>query len=514
MVRRSVVTKLWLAIVTLFAVTLAILLASVTTVVTNFYVKTRLDELDRHGGEIVRLVQAGQVAPDADELVNLVATMSGAMVMIVGPHGEVITCSGNMAPGDPALIRMMHDVAAALAGKRSWSLARTSLVPEPVLSLALPLQVGGQPAALVFLAPTGPIRETISAVELVLLVIALAGAGIITVLALLLSRRLSRPLLHMAESAAEMAAGNFQRRIEVTSDDEVGQLGRSMNNLSDQLQHTLSALAAERDQLAAVLARERQLVQAQKEFVANVSHELRTPLTYLQGYTEALLDGLVGPAEQRNYLQVILDESQRLRRLVSDLLDLTVIESGQAPLRPERVPMVQLISEVAASLRPLAQAKGVRICEPDEQLALVAWTDPDRTKQVLVNLLDNAIRYTRPNGEVRIALAGPDENDQVWASVADQGPGIPPDALPHVWERFFKADRSRRRDSGGTGLGLAIARSIVEAQGGRVRASSVVGEGTTFAFSLPAADRRLAGSCQQCSGGADDSLKDGPFYQS
>lgn len=492
MIRRSVVTKLWLAIVALFAVTLAILLASVTTVVTDFYVQARLNELDRHGDEIVRLIQAGQLKPNAEELVNLVANMSGSMVMIVGQGGELITCSGDMTPGDPAVIMMMHDVEVALAGKRSWSLTKTPLAPEPVLSLALPLQAAGQQAALVFLAPTGPIRETVTAVERVLLIIATAGTAIITVLALFLSRRLSRPLLHMATAASEMAAGNFGRRIDVSSDDEVGQLGRSMNNLSDQLQQTLSALAAERDQLATVLARERQLALAQKEFVANVSHELRTPLTYLQGYTEALLDGLVGPDEQRSYLQVILDESQRLRRLVSDLLDLTVIESGQAPLRPERVPIARLINEVAASLRPLAEAKGVRILEPDEDvLPVVVWSDPDRTKQVLVNLLDNAIRYSRPAGEVRIAVSGPDETGQVWVSVVDQGPGIPADALPHVWERFFKADRARRRDSGGTGLGLAIARSIVEAQGGRVRASSIVGEGATFSFSLPASE--LAG---------------------
>ncbi|MGE5561574.1 MAG: ATP-binding protein [Chloroflexota bacterium] len=487
MIGRSVVTRLWIAIVALFAVMLAILFSSVSTVVTNFYVQTKVNDLVGHGDEIIRRVQSGQSGAESEALIDLVAAMSNATVMIVGPDGEMLVCSGDMPASDPVHIRTMKDVTSALAGTRSSSVVKDPFSNAPALSLAMPLRMADKPAALVFLAPAGPIQQTIEAVVRVLLVISVCGIIVITVLAFFLSRRLSRPLLHMATAASEMAAGDFSRRIETFTDDEVGQLGRSMNHMSAQLEQTLSTLAAERDRLEAVLARERHLVEAQKEFVANVSHELRTPLSYLQGYTEAILDGLAGPEDEQRYLRIILDECQRLRRLVSDLLDLTVIESGQAPLRPERFPVNGPISEVAQSLRPIADAKGVVIAEPAGAAVAEVLADPDRTKQVLVNLIDNAIRYSPAGGEVTVSVSGPDAARQVWIAVRDRGPGIPAELLPHVWERFFKADRARRRDSSGTGLGLAIARRLVEAQGGQVRVESTVGEGTVFSFSLPAA---------------------------
>lgn len=466
---------------------MAILLGSISTVITNFYVRTRVDELNRHGTEIVRLIESDQLSLGSGELVDLVAAMSGTTVMVVGPSGEMLVCSGGMRTDDPAHIKAMEDVQIALSGKQSWSLTTNPFSSDPALSLAMPLQVAEKPAALVFLAPAGPIRQTIIAVERVLLILATVGIVIITILAFFLSRRVSRPLLHMAAAASEMVAGDFSRRIQTLSDDEVGQLGRNMNNLSEQLEQTLTALASERDQLASVLARERQLSDAQKEFVANVSHELRTPLTYLQGYTEAILDDMVEPEAERRYLQIILDETQRLRRLVADLLDLTVIESGQASIHPEHVPIGGLVNDVATSLRTIADTKGVRLVEPGpEAVGISVFVDPDRTKQVLVNLIDNAIRYSPDGSAVNVEVSQPDKVGQVWVTVVDSGPGMPAEALPHVWDRFYKADRARRRDSSGTGLGLAVARGIVEAQGGHVRVDSTPGVGTRFAFSVPA----------------------------
>jgi signal transduction histidine kinase len=164
-----------------------------------------------------------------------------------------------------------------------------------------------------------------------------------------------------------------------------------------------------------------------------------------------------------------------------------VIESGQASIHPEHVPIGGLVNDVATSLRTIADAKGVRIVEPAPEAAGISvFADPDRTKQVLVNLIDNAIRYSPAGSAVNVEVSQPDKAGQVWVTVADSGPGMPAEALPHVWDRFYKADRARRRDSSGTGLGLAIARGIVEAQGGHVRVDSTPGVGTRFAFSVPA----------------------------
>lgn len=488
MSRRSIVAQLWLAIVALDVVIMVAVFGSVSTVVTGFYTHMRIDELSRDGTEIIGMVDSGRLTTDAGGIVDLVAEMNGAMVMIIDRDGNILACSGGATLGEREHIAAMKDVAVALSGAESWSVARDDFLREPALSLAMPLEVSRQPAALVMLAPAGPVQQTIAAVVRVLLILAVASVAVITVLAFFLSRRLSRPLLHMAAAASEMASGNFSRRIRVSGEDEVAQLGLSMNHMSARLESTVSALAAERDRLAAAVARERQLGEVQKEFLADASHELRTPLTYLQGYTEAILDGLVAPEDERRYLQIILDECQRLRRLVTDLLDLTVIESGQVPLRPERVPVAGLIDDVAIPLKSIAATKGVTINEPAPgTVTSDVLVDPDRTKQVLVNLIDNAIRYAPPGTCVDIGVAEPDGSGKVWVAVTNNGPDIPPEAAPRVWDRFYKVDRARRRDTSGTGLGLAIARGIVEAQGGQVRVRSGFGRGTTFAFSMPVA---------------------------
>lgn len=496
--RSSIVVKLWVAIVALIAVTLVVLLASVAKVVSDFYLRTRVEELARHGQKIIDLAQAGQFGPESKSLIDLVADLSGATVAIVDPRGQVVTCSEAMAGHMTFHVSVMHDVEEAQRGRTSWSVTADPFTGVPALSVAMPLSLSEGPAALLFLAPTAPINETIKTIERVLLALAAAAIAAVTVLAFLLSRNLSRPLQTMAAAASEMAGGDFRTRIDVRTSDEVGQLGASLNNLSERLQESLAALARERDHLAEVLARERQLAQAQKEFLANVSHELRTPLSYLQGYSEAILDGLVDQDEQRKFLHIILDESQRLRRLVTDLLDLTVVESGQAPLRREPLPVAGIIHDVAVSMAAPAAAKDLSIVQPvlGPDDPPMVWADPDRTKQILVNLIDNAIRHSPAGSEVIVGVGpGPAEDagerDWVWFSVTDRGPGLDQEALAKVWTRFFKADRSRHRDTSGTGLGLAIVRSLVEAQGGRVHVSSQPGKGATFSFSLPTSPEAL-----------------------
>jgi len=512
--RWSVVVKLWITIVALLGITLAILTGAVDRVVSDFYVQTRVDELTRHGQVIVDLVETGQtgqangtapsgatdpwgpdpeVSADTARLIRLVANLADATVVIVNHEGLVLNSSAG-GPGKPGeRVGVHNNIINAVTGRTSWSLGPDPFTGQPALSVAMPIRLVDRAAALLFLTPTGPINQTIGAIERVLLAISLAAIVVVTILAFLLSRSLSRPLRSMAAAASEMAAGNFATRIEARSEDEVGQLGRSLNNLSVRLHESMSALAEERDQLAEVLARERELAEAQKDFVANVSHELRTPLTYLQGYSEALLDGLAGEADERKFLAIIHEETRRLRRLVADLLDLTVIESGQAPFHPRSIQVAALLGEVVESLAGLARSGRVRISRPvvDPDDPPLAWADPDRTKQVVVNLLDNAIRHSPPGSAVMLSVAGqpPAAVDEdpgfVWVRVTDQGPGLDPAVLPKVWTRFFKADKARRRDNSGTGLGLAIVRSIVEAQGGRVTAVSTPGKGATFAFSLP-----------------------------
>lgn len=230
---------------------------------------------------------------------------------------------------------------------------------------------------------------------------------------------------------------------------------------------------------------ETKLEKLKSDFIANVSHELRTPIAMLQGYSEAIIDGVVTTEEERiDMIRVIYDESQRMSRLVTDLLDLARMESGHMSLYKEDVPLVSVIERMTHKFDQTAKEKHVQLRIetdfPDEMLISI---DEDRIEQVLTNLIDNAIRHTPADGSVTVSMAS--EQNYAKIQIKDTGQGIPQDDLPYVFERFYKADKARTRSKGGTGLGLAITKNIVEAHNGRISVDSVEQQGTTFTFYLP-----------------------------
>lgn len=228
----------------------------------------------------------------------------------------------------------------------------------------------------------------------------------------------------------------------------------------------------------------RRLEQMRSEFVANVSHELRTPLTSIRGFTETLLDGaLEDPTVARHFLQIIHDEAERLTRLINDLLSLSALESRRREPNRKLLDWQRLVGEVVSMLAPLAQGKNLEVeVRVAEDLPPVP-ADRDMMGQMLINLLDNAIKYTPDGGKIKVAVWG--EGDNLVLQVADTGIGIPPESLPRIFERFYRVDKARSRELGGTGLGLAIVKHIVEAHGGRIEVESRVNGGTSFTVYLP-----------------------------
>lgn len=232
------------------------------------------------------------------------------------------------------------------------------------------------------------------------------------------------------------------------------------------------------------VTRERKLEDLRKEFLGDVSHELRTPLTYLQGYTEALLDNMVKNEEERSrYLNIILEETLRLRRLVDELLDLSHIEAGHLDIKKNSISIESIVEKVSKKVHPLCDSKKIEL-EIDIQgdIPLIV-ADEDRIEQVLINLVDNAVRYSPKDSKVTVKVRPSDEG--VIVTVKDSGQGIPPEELPFVWERFYKVDKSRERKKSGTGLGLAIVKKIVELHNGRVWAQNCDEGGAEFSFYLP-----------------------------
>lgn len=288
----------------------------------------------------------------------------------------------------------------------------------------------------------------------------LAALGIAAVVGVMTANRITRPLRDLRDAAAQLDLRDLSRRVPVVGQDEIAELAAAFNRMCDRLE------ADER---------------SRRQLLADIAHELRHPLAVMQGHVDLLQDGKVEMTPEA--LLAIQDEIIRLNRLVGDLRDLSLAEVGRLSLHLTTVSPEAVLRSLMADLGPVAAAKGVNLelAVPPGLPHLVA--DPDRLRQILVNLLTNALRYTPPGGRVLVeaeARAG-----ELWVSVTDSGPGIDPADLPHVFDRFYRADKARTRETGASGLGLAIVRSLVELHGGRVTAESEPGKGSRFTVILP-----------------------------
>jgi len=228
----------------------------------------------------------------------------------------------------------------------------------------------------------------------------------------------------------------------------------------------------------------RRMEQVRTDFAANVSHELKTPLTSIKGFVETLQEGaLENPPMAQRFLRIIMMEVDRLTRLINDILSITKMESGQTEVSNERVRIDQMMEDVAEMLSVHATEKGVELTVNQAKEPLFVWGNPDRVEQLLINLMENAIKYNRPEGTVRASLYA--TSDTIQFLVSDTGIGIAEEHLPRLFERFYRVDKGRSRSMGGTGLGLAIVKHIAVSMGGMIEVHSKLGEGTEFLVTLP-----------------------------
>ncbi len=293
------------------------------------------------------------------------------------------------------------------------------------------------------------------------LLAALAAAIVWLAMAIYFAYAVSRPLGRITEAAGAMAAGDYSQRVQVRQVGEIGELATSFNHMATQV------------------ATSHQLL---KDFVANVSHDLRTPLTLISGYVGTILDGTAqSPQEVRRAAEVISEEAGRMERLVDDLLQLTRLESGLRKFLPEPVSVFDLVDK---TVRRISAAMNGRAVENQVSHDLpLAMVDEELLERVLMNLLNNALEHTPPDGKVRVEAvnAGP----WIQIVVSDTGSGIALEDQGRIFERFYRADRSRSRDSGHSGLGLPIVKEIIESHGGRVDVESRPGQGSSFTFTVP-----------------------------
>lgn len=308
-------------------------------------------------------------------------------------------------------------------------------------------------------APTETHQAFLAAIHRYLIWASLAALALAFVLSYLLTRRVLRPLSEIAEITREVARGRFSARVAVASQDEVGQLGVAFNRMADSLA---------------------QVEQLRKTMVADLAHELRTPLTNLRGYFEALSDGVLPPS--RETFQMLQQETLRLVHLVEDLQQLARADAAKAFLQRQKLSLPEELGQLLRLYRPNFEIKEITVTTHFAPGSEGVSADRDKLLQALRNLVENACKYTPENGQ--LSIASETVKGGIRVTFSNSGEGIAEKDLPFIFERFFRADRSRSRDAGGAGIGLAIVKELIEAHGGRVGAESSPGE-TCIWFTLP-----------------------------
>jgi histidine kinase len=300
-----------------------------------------------------------------------------------------------------------------------------------------------------------------AAVNEIVVYAALAALAAAVLASTFVARQLVDPIRQMMRASQRIAAGDYHERVEPASNDELGELAHSFNRMAGALEE----------------AEQRRL-----ELIGMVAHELRTPLSGIHALLEGLIDGVL-PGEAATYTDM-QREVARLQRLVDDLQELSRAEAGQMRFDWQTVDLADLVGRAATRLRPQFEDKPVTLTVHVPDSLPPVQADPDRITQVVLNLIGNALQYTEPGGAVTITAAR--EVSRIRVTVQDTGVGIAADALPHIFERFYRVDKSRSRAGGGSGIGLTIAQLIIAAHGGQIEASSPgSGQGSTFSFALP-----------------------------
>jgi signal transduction histidine kinase len=307
--------------------------------------------------------------------------------------------------------------------------------------------------------------------DFLLLGLLLIFAGILSAsFGYLLAASMAQSLSLLQKGAQRIARGDFSARVYLTEMDELSEVAEAFNRMGDELQKSF--------------ARQKELEQARRDLIAAVSHDLRTPLTSIRAMIEALADGVVTePPMVQRYYGTIRSQTENLSGLINDLFELSQLETGQIQLAVETVNMNDLLSDVLESMQAQARAKGVSLKGIFSEDMPLIKAELAKIQRVIYNLVQNAIRHTPASGSISLATEVVPEGIQV--EVVDTGEGIAPEDLPHIFDQFFRGEKSRSRETGGAGLGLAIAKRIIEAHHGHIWVESQVGQGTRFRFVLP-----------------------------
>lgn len=330
--------------------------------------------------------------------------------------------------------------------------------------------------------PVAGLKESVDISNKFLIYVAVIGFIITVIITFLITKMITSPILQLAEISNKMGKLDFTARYMGKRSDEIQTLGQNMNYMSDRLKKAISKLQEANEVLKEDIKRKEAIDEMRKDFIANVSHELKTPIALIQGYAEGLNEGLCEDEESRKYYtEVIMDESEKMNKMVKQLLTLSSIASGNSILHKENFNMTSLTDGVLSSISILIGEKNVKV-DFDTSRDVFLYADEFKIEEVVTNYISNAIHHVNDNGTIKIDVSEDESN--VYFSVYNTGNQIPEKDLANVWEKFFKVDKAHSRSYGGSGIGLSIVKAIIEAHGGEVKVANK-SDGVEFGFKIP-----------------------------
>ncbi len=421
----------------------------------QFEERNRQIRAERIGFLLSRYYSVSEDWSGVQPLVEQIGTYEGQHIVVTGATGVVVADSqGDLlgkqyrptAPGTPLFLSrmsMMPPRGTSSASRRGASVGTLYVNPENT--------------------PVTITRSLAESINRFLLWGGLLAIAIAVVFTFVLSRRILSPIRALTVTARRLGRGDFSQRVQFRGRGEVGELAQAFNSMASDLER---------------------VEELRRNLVADTAHELRTPLSNIRGYLEAIRDGVVKPDAAT--IQSLYEEAMLLSELVDDLQELALADTGKLKLARQPDSIAEVINRAVTAVQAQAVAKGLSVTTDLADGLPLCDIDPSRIGQVLRNLLNNAVTHTGKGGTITVAARRQDK--WVAVSVADTGEGIPAEALPGIFERFYRVDKSRTRTTGGHGLGLTIARRLVEAHGGKIGVQSELGKGSRFTFTVPASD--------------------------
>lgn len=466
MFRKSLVKRQFLQYITTILVCMILMGGMLSVVYTKHYMEDARQELIDQGEKIAYAIDkaynTGNISNLAYEMQVLEEYM-GAGILLVNEEGVIVLASPGL---DGKLLGNVLSYTELVQGVRDGNIVSvetgaSSIFGVPMLIVGYPLSKGQLSG--IFMCRSMPelqvsLYEMYHSGIVILLLVFLITA----LVSLHTSRKMTQPLMEMNRAAKEIADGNFEKRVEITSQDELGQLANSFNYMAESLNN---------------------IEKSRRSFIANVSHDLRSPLTSIQGFLTAMLDGTIPPEKHEHYLKIVLEESQRLSRLAEGIVDLSRAQSSKIILEKSKFDINAVIRENSALLEPQLEQKQMQIRVSFVEEQTFVYADQDKISRVVQNLLNNAVKFSKQQGSIEIETSFSGKN-KVLVSVTDHGAGISEEDQKYIFDRFYKADATRNQDKTGAGLGLSIVREFIQAHGETVAVKSKLGEGSTFVFSL------------------------------